>query len=771
MKIEQLLIAFATSLLIFFGIWASESVRFNFLDSLENPFEKAQELNERKKVGANVFEIFTKEGEFFRLYPESEINFEKKQREIVNGEMFISSQFISEKDSKGANIETIFNEETITKIGQYRAGPVLINAPGLSFFVSRDEIKKKTKIYAYDHSISIFFPESKTPFIIPSGMFIEIQEELISEKTGRLYYTKLKKELRLMEFMMPFSMNETSEKVEDKIAISLDKFKNLKKKIEIYAKQLPQTWILSRPSSLIGKFSQTIKNIQKDYALSYPEEKKQKRTFENLVSDLVNANYEVEKGNKNFAQDYIKTFLNTFKQKDWEILMVSSLEIKKNWDDFERAQKAWLRTVFPDEIANIFSDIWENKNKKADLENLEQKFFSIETFIANNNVKKAEAEFKTMILLVEKLEIPEEEALKRKITKLRRLLTELFKVQPSFQKEEFFNLYILFVEKEARAYSKQKIGNELTLEVAQDILYFLKKFLDPETVNSENAKILVKIYEYLAIDKIVEGLGRQIFSKAELETVELVAYVGSSGLTKEEIKSLQKAKEKETEMKNRIKELEKEYEEDEEQTISLQIKDKESLYFFLKTKGIDVTQMKISELSKEELFRFYGGKVFSEEISGTYQVSQQIFKIITIGKESQRKLNLRFFDGFLSNIKNTLESEKNEIKNGSKLFIPQDSGRIAMERRLIKKLLEKEGFEVSIKDILALDQDAITFEIENLLYEKKYRLKFIYSQASKKVKNLILENGKNKFEFVEEFEIKNLAQTIEEKISEIFKKN
>lgn len=768
MKIEQLLIAFAISLLTFFGILVSETVRFNFVNSIENPFEKAVDLNEIKKTEKERFEIFTKDGEFFQLYPNSEINFENKKREIVNGEVFISSQFISEKNLEEAEILETFNEKTTPKVGQYRVGPILIKAPASTFFIYRDKEKKESKVYAYDHSIAIFFPESNLPFILPPGMFIEIKEDLISEKTGRLYYTKLKKELRLMEFMMSFSINEKSEKIEDKIKISLEKFRKLKQKIEIYAKKLPNSWISSRPSSLIGRVSKIIKNIQKDYAINYPEKKRQRIVFENLVRNFINANYEVEKGKKTLAENYIKKFLKIFKQKEWEILMVSNLEIKKNWDDFERAQKAWLRSIFSDEIANVFSIIWVNKKQQDDIENLEETFVSIETFIANDDIKKAELEFKKMIPLVEKLKIPESESKKRKITQTRRLLTELFKRQSSFQKKEIFDLYILLVEKETRAYIKQKIGEELTLEIAQDILYFLKKFLDPKSVNSQNAKILVKIYNYLEIDKIAEGLGRQIFSEEELETVELVAYVGSSGLTKEEIESLRKVKQEEKEMKNRIKELEEEYEKEETQKFSQKIKDKDSLYFFLKTNGIEVSKMEIKELLEGELFRFQNAFFSSEKVSGTYQVSQQIFKIITIGGEVQRKLNLRFFDSFLLNIKNTLEESKKETKKEETTFIPQNSGRTAMERRILKKLLEKEGFEVSIKDILALDKDAITFEVKNLMYDKKYRLKFVYSQLTKRVKEVVLENGKNTFEFIEEFEIKNLAKSIEEKVAKMF---
>ncbi|MCK5460809.1 hypothetical protein KAI58_02400 [Candidatus Gracilibacteria bacterium] len=768
MKIGQILLAFILGFLIFIGILVSESARFSFFSKIKNPFESAEVFNQKETIGMETKSIFTKKGEFLRLYPGSEVDFSEGKREIISGEVFISTQFIRDADFRLAiGTGNFLREDFKPKVSQYRVGPILLNAPGVVIFVARDKVKQISKIYAYDHSIDIFFPGSEHPFILPPGMFVTIKEDLISEKTAKLYYTKLKKELNLRSFSLKSLADKNSEEIEDKISISLKKLRGISQLVEDYSKKILQTWSWFKPASFSGKFIKTLKELQKTYSVGYQKERVQKLIFQEYIADLVNASYAVSQNEKENAENYLEKFSTIFKTNEWYGLMYSSSEYGEAWNDFERAQKAWLRTIFLGEIEQVFVDFWFNCKKTDAFSLVENYFNTIETLVGNRGLEGAREKVEEMISVVRAFKA--DPLYQVRITKTRRLLTELLRNQSFFQEKEAFEVYILLAEKELKSYEDKELVEELTLEIAQDMLFFLKKFLDPDFAKPENSRLLVEMYRYLKIDTIAKSKGRQIFSEEELETVALVSFVGNSGLTKDEIKAIGEQMRRNEEYANRLKAIEEKTEPEKQETISHLIQDEAQLLFFLESLGVNISSMKIFVIGEGDLLRFEKGRYSSESVSGTFQLSTQTFKIITIGMLKGRMLGRYYIKGFLSRVEEQVSIDNQQPVEQTKIDFIQETKRAILERTLVRELFKKEGFTLSRDNIKILDINLVNFELTDIHYKDTLKLSFTYFRTTNRISDVVVENGRNQFELDEDFILNGFGERIEARMIEVFK--
>ena len=195
MKFSQLLIALAVGLVIFTGLYMSENARRAKVQEKVNPFEQTADLPEILilDAGSQTNTVFSHDRELWQFFPGSYSDFTENKRRIVNGPVFVSLNFITEtnlQSSRAFMTANFDHTNFVPDIGQVQIHNMLINAPGASFLVERDDIKGMTNLYAYDHAIDIWFPESSRPFVLPSRHQITINDKLV-DRLGKLYYTKL----------------------------------------------------------------------------------------------------------------------------------------------------------------------------------------------------------------------------------------------------------------------------------------------------------------------------------------------------------------------------------------------------------------------------------------------------------------------------------------------------------------------------------------------------------------------------------------------------
>ncbi len=766
MKFGKIFLAFGIGLLIFTGILTTESARYGIISQIQDPFEKTEKLE--KRVAVSTFEdpqdFFTPDGEFLRVFPEAEINFSGTRRELIRGDLFLSSDFISESKDVNINFSSVVSAPLI---GQLKVGKLLINAPGASVFVSYKHEDEKIEIYAFNHSIEILWEGAKMPFLIPQGMKVSIAEKFISEKTGSLFYTKLKKDFRLKPFEVNFPPNESGEKVEDKIGLAVLTHAEWGDRMKAFAMLEPSSWFFARPDHLTGKAISFVKTT----AFGLPKSKHDKIQFQTLVAPFVTAHHAVKENSILKAENSLREFKAISDGAEWKKLLKGNPNINEKWNRFIRAQKAWMATMFPSDPAYIFVKILESKTEKNIFAEIENEFSRIEILIANRHLEEAK---KRLIDLKKKTQsAPKNKVYRPQITKIRRALGEVLNTKIFFQSEDIFQLYALLIENESVGIDTKdrELSDELALEAAQDLLSFLDNFLRNHP-NPKVSKILLGVYQKLDVETVAQRRGRKdLFSKEEKETIAFIKLVGNSGLTKEEIESIKEQQAYQSELTAKIDKLKKIDEKEDEET-RIKIETTEALKEFISSLDVDTSAMKVTVLKPKEYFQFQGGRFMGEPVSGTFRIAGQIFKTIKAGAEVNYRIQLQFAKGFFNRVAQ-IKNEQKKSTTTAQDFIPQNTKKAVLERTFVQESFQSIGFQLSKTNVTALDEELNTFEVTeatlvrpDATYNQKVRLDFTYLKQTDEVQNVkLITGGRNEFNFgSQKFKRSVMKDKIEEQL-------
>ncbi len=778
MNIWSYFSAFSLAMIIFFGIYVSENEQFELISSLKNPFESALDFQESGTIETKIpRDVFTKNGEFFRLYPGTTFDFKEKNRKIDSGEAFLSALFVDNSffEINDFNIEKGFiQSENVLKTGQINVGPAFINFPGATIFVSRNIQQEKIELYVYGHSVDLFFEGFKYPFVIPAGMKVEIHEKLLSEKTAKLYYSKLKKEFR----MSSYNLLDNNNPHIDKINQTIDWQKEWGNRLYNFSINTPKSWIRWKQDNLFGRFIKNFKNFQIKFAFGISEKKKADFQFQNFIEPFFNANNYVLEGEKGAARKELSNFKTIISGNDWNDFMEKNNERSANWEIFSKVQKAWLRTVFTGAMQDVFIEFWESIQEVTNLQKIKGSIFTIEDYIFNNQFKAIQQELFLLKKTLEVTEFNEEDSFE--VTKIRRILLGTLKNNFSFQEKESFEVYSMFIEKELSNYEKTEIKQEIRLENGQDLLFFLSDFLRTKA-DIEIVNILLHSYQKLNIQKIAQKMGRQIFTEKELEIIEIIKLIGETGVSEKDLQKIRDHVEYQRNFNNLIFNFREEkndiIEETPKRNENLIINVKNLKNFFIEL-GINTNGMifKTNRTPNGNLEKalFSEGVFNNKKVSGIFKFQTQLFDLIQVGEHTNKLLNSQFLSNFLTNVElqNINKQEQERTKN--KIFISQTTTKAILKRELVREIFSAKKLYLSRDDIKALDLELNNFEIKEAFWQENIKLSFSYNFSTKKIRNASIEKGVIKIDFsnqsinLEQFipEIKKELKKIENNINE-----
>lgn len=779
-QIEQYLLAFGMAFMIFAAMMISENAQFRIESRVQNPFSVAQALDKKIQVSEKeekTREVFTPDAELMILYPGTNLDFSDGNREIISGELFASFYMINQEDFQKAealsnNSDPFSWRHRQLLVGQMKVGPLLINAPGANIFLKRDSEQGRSQIYAFGHSVEVYFEGAIHPFVIPSGMMIEVRESLVSIKTASLYHSKLKKEFRMRPFDISlFEEKETNEKsIEQKITWGLQRVRLWENRVYSFAQVAPESWGILYKDTWGSHILSFLRNIQNKWTIGMPQKVKDQRSFQELLTPFVRSHFLVKERKTLLAERSLQEFALSLEKNKWEQILQRNESLSNEWNNFLSAHIAFLRGVFPGDAEEIFVDFWMRHWFQKPFRKIERSFSNIERLFANKSYRRAAEEFQIFHDLLSEKEIEPEHRFE--ITKMRRLLVEILKREPFFQTEELFDLHRFLIEKELALHEDPEFQSEIRLESGQDVLYFLSYFLeDKSKINI--SRILLKSYEQVNIPNVVVQLGREIFTEEENELIEFITLIGNAGMTKEELDAIKDAKVFQNELEQRIQAVrdQKPPEKDSQDpsdpfygSATGNILNAKSLKDFLEEKSISTSNMKFSTNPEQKKTEFSSGRWNGKEVSGVFHYGTQLFPELQVGSYQKEQLHTRFVNGFLSQIE-TKEASSFVEEESNTPFISQTTPRAILERKLVQEILSLEGFQVSLPDIQILDAEMEHLSISKATLNNRYRLTFEYDRPQKAITKVAVSFSENMLHFGNQlFDVEGAAQLFQEKI-------
>lgn len=770
-KFIEYFLAFGIAFMVFAAMVISENAQFQILSKVENPFEKAEIVDGIMETTSEKKEVFTPSAELFVLHPESKIDLSSKHREVLSGEVFTSFYLMNDQAYQKAEsalpLQNIFWDKDFSPtVGQLQVGPLTIHAPGSNLFIIRDPEEQKSEIYVSGHSAEIFFDGASHPFVIPAGMYVSVKENLVNKKTASLFHSKLKKEWRLRPFSFPVTPEGSAP--EDKFLRGIKELRIWENRIREFALNAPESWRITHKDSWGTKILESVRNIQNKFALGLPQEVKDQRDFNNLLQPFVKTHFLIKDRKKLLATRTITDFGKSLDDLAWKTILKRNPKINESWSTFFQAHTAWLRTIFPGDPEEVFIDFWLERFSQESFKKIEKTFSNAELLFSNQSYQKANEEFIKLQKMIEEIEISKDHSFE--LTKIRRLFVEILRNEVFFQSEEMFDFYRTLIGKEVILQSGSELQDEIRLESAQDILFFLNTFLeDRSKINI--SRILLKAYSALDVDDVVARMGRDIFTEEESELITFISMIGNAGITQQELDAIKNAKAYQDELDERIKKLQAQKEEDDpqkEETLhtSAGIQNAKDLKNFFEENNVNTQKMTFKTIRAENLTQFAQGSFNRKNIEGEFQYDTQLFSVLTVGKSTKESLHTRFFSGFLAQEKDEVLPET--INTKPDIFISQTTPRAILERKLIQELLELEGFSISLDKIEILDETMQKIKIHNATLANKYDAKFFFLRDSEKITQVILSFGKSKIDFGEkEFPVTNSGNILTQEMEKL----
>ncbi len=758
----QYLIAFGLAFLIFMAIIITENTHFSFLASLQNPFEKAPNLPAKIENTENrVQEFLTPEGELWLIFPHAKLSFEGT-RELISGEIFWGTEFLFHHKSASSQDTTSTQQPFLwdgapPKSGQIKIGPLLVDGSLSDLFLVRDAQKAESKIYVFGHSALVRWAESLQPFVIPAKMMIRVREDKVTPRLNTLSYPELKRELQLKSFDLESALSAE----EKNFAAGLERVDSWREKIRDFSLSAPKGWNRFSEDSTGGKLLAFVQNVQNKMGVGISSDVKAERKWKELVRPFALANVLVDDKKTALASYELEKFKQTLANSEWQTLLTQNLELQKLWDDYLRVHLAWTHTLLPDDAGEIFFDFW-HQYFLSSARPLTKIFFGIEKLVSLKEYQKSAQELEKLKTELQQGTLSDEESLS--VTSLRRILTELLNQEVFFQKKENFELYELFVQKELSLIGEGEYQNQIRLEMSQDVLLFLKIFLE-EKDKIEISQVLLRIYNHLDVAKIFERLGRSVFTPEETEMINLISLIGSTGLTEEELASIKSERTYEKEVKEQLETLEEKNIAEEEaaavQIESNQILNAKHLKMVLEDGGINVANMEFKTNRAQGTTEFSGGLWQGKTVAGVFHYPTQFFQTIRLGEDEQAQFPIRFLGRLLSGEDS---SKTIPTQNTEEVFIPQNTPHAILERKLVQELLKTYNINVARENVRIQDQEMKRFQILKAeLGEERYSLDFIYDRTSEKVQNLVIRYSAISLDFgAETFSLSEIISKAEE---------
>ncbi len=766
----QVFLAAAFAMVVFIGILWVENSNFSKQDALKNPYDLASRVSERVVVvgGSEPKSWLHPTGELFLVMPGGKFNLINQSRELEEGVVFVNSNFQSESliNSAFAGPASPFSLEAATVGGgQYRVGAILVAVPQGMAVLKRDLVRQEATIYAHDHPAYVYLPEAKEPFIVPAGYTVLVKEKR-AKVLGSLYFTKLKKELKLS----PLKANTLGqESLQSALLMGLEKTNAWEAEISTYAEAKVVSENRFAPDSMMGKLFSGLAFIQRYYALGVDANFKHNYELKRLTAELKNVYYYFSSREKDAAIEAAVKFTAVRDSVEWARFFVEVPTTAANWSEFARAQRVWFYSIFPEDLETAaLKQLWGPVSEWENFSDFNANYYLYETYLAKEYIVPARELLESMLLQFDTIDFePQRDA--KAVTQARRQVSLKLESAIEQNNQLVFELYIKLINAERSMLSDgTELNQEIKLEVAQDLLFFLDELLDTQN-RQEEVVVLIEAYKTLEIAELSKSLGRSVFSQKEQATLERVKTVGE--WSDEQINSILAGEQTASDVISLWIDIQNQPDIIEEQgPVGIQTED--DLQAFLEENDIQTQGIRVQVNEKNDAkFLTFNQLLFKGySFQGTFDTKRQQFTFLKLGDvDESRSVFTSNFTGFLIKMVADNEDlkeaggtveEENQINNSTSSAI--------IRRRSIIELLRQQGLEARFDNVKMKNKPLTKAMIEEASFEKKYLLTFDFDLGPPtRIRNVNVQFGNSKVILAGQvFKLKSLNKDLIEAIDE-----
>ncbi len=660
--------------------------------------------------GSFPAEIWDTNGELFEKL-DNNTDWNQNERMLNNGTLIWSTYFSNPEKS----IHTFPFLQSQSSIGKNEifVGKIRIRNPKSTLVIQKQE--HSISIVNEGQSIELLFDGIQEPFIVPSGMNVLINERFISERTGILFYSKLKKLLRLRP-------NTTEPEL---LALAQPTQKRIQERRNLVSEFIQQ----SKEGIFYQTISQNIESIQslqKNAVGLSQSEKNEDAFFKSIKPFFVFLNA-LQEGDFETAQTQKSMFESTENQLILKDALNNLPKYKDMWETYQHIYKFWRASLNPSNELYMFfySD-----------ENISTLWNTAEVFIFEKQWNEA----KESIINIKKM-IETNPQLKKTIptqtyTRIRRLLSENLQLHTQLQNEDTFETHKILIETELDTENHLEKRQELILENGKDIMVFIEKSIAAR-MHTIPLSTLMQSYRILNIDSIEADLKITIFTQTERDIIQIIKKIGDGNINTE---SIQRIKEQEEEQKNYtiggeriIPQIE---------TVPKHIggiNNTDDLFTFLEKNGWETNTMQIKEIDgANPSVEFSQAKKGTISLSGQFYYKSQVFTNI---KEDNTLIHIRgaqtiqplILEKFWNNQTNTSSTEPSSIN----IRIPQETQQALQVKNNIIQLFNAYGLRINKSHIEITNWEYTQFKIQDVIHRES-RIHFLFNKESEQLSDITI---------------------------------
>jgi len=768
----QLFIAAALSLVVFVGVFWVEKTNFEKEALLLNPLDQFERLDERLVIQGAQSKLWLHDtGELFMAFPATKVNFKNQVRTLEDGALFVDTNFILDEATQAARNGLkspfdVLNHQPLA--GQIKVGPVLVSVSQGIAVIERDLIRQEVQIYAYDHAVDVFLPSAQVPFMLPAGHTMLLKEGR-AKLLGGLYYTKLEKELKSVPVAKDSSLKIKLEK-------GLEASSNLRKDIIAYAERVVLSWERFAPSSFMGKLFGTLDHIQRYYAVGVDKPYKIAYQYRLLKRELTSAYYYLAGDKRLEALESGESFLQTMTSSEWARFFVEQPELLSQWNSFARTQRIRYFYQLPSSReAPVLRPLWGASKTLSSFKDYQENYYLFEKYYAQSFRSAAQEQLD--FLATEFKNLPAFEPKDQTtLSRMRRQLSFLLKQDLVLRNENSLTLYKNLIEAEQQVIKNStEASQEIRLEVAQELLFFLKDLLGSETRQNMTI-ILLRAYRDLEISELTKSLGRSIFSAQERDTLDKIQGLGS--LSEEALERVRNSNRNAAEALEDFKTLD---------NLGLNegpaqskgpsgVQTEEDLLGLLSEKNV-ITQgmsVRINTQESNTVIIFSEASYEGFALQGTFQTEKQKFSFLQLGEVTENRASAGSFEGFLKQMLKEASQNKGSGSGPSVISSgPNNSSSAAiLRRRNVLKRLATQNVIVKLDDVQMINEDLTKAKVAQASFDKQYLLSFVYDFDSEaQISEVSVEYGRNSIllsaqKFAQQNLEASLKAAIEEKLTQ-----
>lgn len=762
----QVFIAAALSLVVFIGILWVEQSNFVRVSKLSDPFDQAQWVNERVVVnGEDPKSWLHQTGELFLLLPGAKFNLLNQTRELEEGILFINTNFQDEaliQKAKKAFSPPFRLEGAVLDGGQIRVGPAVLGIPQGIAVLRRDLVRQETEIYAYDHPVDLYLPGAESSFLVPPGYKVLLKENR-AELLGALYYTKLKKELKL-QTITPESVGFDNWNAA--LLDGLEQSNLWKEQIITYAQAVVTSGDRFAPNSIMGKLSAGLGHIQRYYGLGINKLYKAEYRYQQLLKNLKQAYFALDGKSQSAVEISTKAFLDQKQSADWARFFVEHPRYNKFWADFARLQRVWFYYIFPEDFeVEALKPLWGPSMIINTVPDLADNYYLFEKYYTQSYRNQAQNQLDFILENIANV-VEFDQTHQRELTRLRRQLAYLLQSEPNFRNENNFTLYTALIEKEQQFLEKSsESAQEIRLEVAQELLFFLKDLLDSSS-RQDMAIILLRSYRNLQVSSLAENLGRSVFSAQERETLGKIQGLGT--LSEEKLAAIRESNRAAADALALFDSLNSQNTTVEIfQPVGIQSEaDFLDLLMNLEvqTQGTAISQQ---DQGNTKIITFSQALYQGYSLQGTFNTGNQSFSFLKLGNITESRAtasNLSAFLGQMVSKNQEQETEKNPVVEETGPNNYNSTAKI--QRRNILELLNQSGINVSLDNVLLTNEALTQARVQQASFQQQYLLSFDFDLGPPmRVRNVTADYGRSTILLPGQiFKVETLSQDLKSSI-------